>query len=69
MKKLALSTLFSVAVLTGCTSVQNSINAAAGVPVGQKTTEYVVSGAGGILAELSRKVLKSQAIAMALPLI
>lgn len=53
MKKLALSTLFSVAVLTGCTSVQNSINAAAGVPVGQKTTEYVVSGAGGILAELS----------------
>ncbi|MDH2273429.1 hypothetical protein [Moraxella porci] len=53
MKKLALSTLLSVAVLTGCTTVQNSINAAAGVPVGQKTTEYVVSGAGGILAELS----------------
>lgn len=55
MKKPFIGILFGIAMLTGCVGMQNNINATLGVPVGQKTDNYNVTGAGGIIAQVVPK--------------
>ncbi|OOS04219.1 hypothetical protein SAMN02745664_12028 [Moraxella cuniculi DSM 21768] len=56
MKKITYAILASSILLaTGCSTLSNSVNSALGVPVGQKTQDYVVSGAGGIIAGIAPK--------------
>lgn len=56
MKKITYAILTSAILLaTGCSTLGNSVNSVLGVPVGQKTQDYVVTVAGGIMASISPK--------------